>query len=295
MKKNRLSVLALVISMVIFGTIGIFRRAIPLPSEVLAFARGVLGSVFLLLVLRVSGRKFDLRSASKHLWLLILTGAMIGLNWILLFEAYNYTSVAIATLCYYMQPVIVILASPFVLKEKITVRKCICAAVSVLGMVFVSGILQPGSTGGSHGYRGILLGLGAAALYAAVVLLNKKISGVPVYEKTILQLSSAAVVMIPYMFAAGTLKAYSLGTGQVLGLLTVGILHTGIAYALYFGAIEKIPAQTAALLSYIDPVTAVLLSAGLLHESMSVLSVIGAVLIIGAAMISELEPADRSS
>ena len=295
MKKNRLSVLALVISMVIFGTIGIFRRAIPLPSEVLAFARGILGSVFLLLVLRVSGRKFDLRSASKHLWLLILTGAMIGLNWILLFEAYNYTSVAIATLCYYMQPVIVILASPLVLKEKITVRKCICAAVSVLGMVFVSGILQPGSTGGSHGYRGILLGLGAAALYAAVVLLNKKISGVPVYEKTILQLSSAAVVMIPYMFAAGTLKAYSLGTGQVLGLLTVGILHTGIAYALYFGAIEKIPAQTAALLSYIDPVTAVLLSAGLLHESMSVLSVIGAVLIIGAAMISEPEPADRSS
>ena len=295
MKKNRLSVLALVISMVIFGTIGIFRRAIPLPSEVLAFARGILGSVFLLLVLRVSGRKFDLRSASKHLWLLVLTGAMIGLNWILLFEAYNYTSVAIATLCYYMQPVIVILASPLVLKEKITVRKCICAAVSVLGMVFVSGILQPGSTGGSHGYRGILLGLGAAALYAAVVLLNKKISGVPVYEKTILQLSSAAVVMIPYMFAAGTLKAYSLGTGQVLGLLTVGILHTGIAYALYFGAIEKIPAQTAALLSYIDPVTAVLLSAGLLHESMSVLSVIGAVLIIGAAMISELEPADRSS
>ena len=281
--------------MVIFGTIGIFRRAIPLPSEVLAFARGILGSVFLLLVLRVSGRKFDLRSASKHLWLLVLTGAMIGLNWILLFEAYNYTSVAIATLCYYMQPVIVILASPLVLKEKITVRKCICAAVSVLGMVFVSGILQPGSTGGSHGYRGILLGLGAAALYAAVVLLNKKICGVPVYEKTILQLSSAAVVMIPYMFAAGTLKAYSLGTGQVLGLLTVGILHTGIAYALYFGAIEKIPAQTAALLSYIDPVTAVLLSAGLLHESMSVLSVIGAVLIIGSAMISELEPADRSS
>ena len=295
MKKNRLSVLALVISMVIFGTIGIFRRAIPLPSEVLAFARGILGSVFLLLVLRVSGRKFDLRSASKHLWLLVLTGAMIGLNWILLFEAYNYTSVAIATLCYYMQPVIVILASPLVLKEKITVRKCICAAVSVLGMVFVSGILQPGSTGGSHGYRGILLGLGAAALYAAVVLLNKKICGVPVYEKTILQLSSAAVVMIPYMFAAGTLKAYSLKTGQVLGLLTVGILHTGIAYALYFGAIEKIPAQTAALLSYIDPVTAVLLSAGLLHESMSVLSVIGAVLIIGSAMISELEPADRSS
>lgn len=294
MKQNRLSVLALVLSMVIFGTIGIFRRAIPLPSEVLAFARGILGSVFLLLVLRVSGRKFDLSSTSKHLWLLVLTGAMIGLNWILLFEAYNYTSVAIATLCYYMQPVIVILASPFVLHEKITARKCICAAVSVLGMVFVSGILQPGSAGEGTSWRGILLGLGAAALYAAVVLLNKKISGIPVYEKTILQLSSAAVVMIPYMLAAGTLKAYSLETGQALGLLTVGILHTGIAYALYFGAIEKIPAQTAALLSYIDPVTAVLLSAGLLHESMTVLSVIGAVLIIGAAMVSELQTPEQN-
>lgn len=288
MKENhKLSVAAIVTSMVIFGTIGIFRRYIPLPSEVLAFARGVMGSVFLLIVLKVTGRSFDVRAAGRSIWLLALTGAMIGLNWILLFEAYNYTSVAVATLCYYMQPVIVILVSPLLLKERFTIRKCICVIVSLTGMVFVSGILNdadrnPGS------FRGILLGLGAAALYACVVLLNKKITGVPVYEKTIIQLSCAAIVIIPYMIAVGTLKNYSLEPGQTAALITVGILHTGIAYAIYFGAIEHLPAQTSALLSYIDPVTAVLLSAGLLHEPLTGLTVLGAVLILGSAMASEM-------
>ncbi|MCR5161653.1 MAG: DMT family transporter [Lachnospiraceae bacterium] len=288
MKENqKLSVAAIVTSMVIFGTIGIFRRYIPLPSETLAFARGVMGSVFLLIVLKVTGRPFDIRSAGKYKWLLALTGAMIGLNWILLFEAYNYTSVAVATLCYYMQPVIVILVSPLLLKERFTVRKCICVIVSLTGMVFVSGILNDaGQNTGS--FRGILLGLGAAALYACVVLLNKKITGVPVYEKTIIQLSCAAIVMIPYMIAAGTLKNYHLEPGQTAALITVGILHTGIAYAIYFGAIEHLPAQTAALLSYIDPVTAVLLSAGLLREPLTGLTVLGAVLILGSAMASEM-------
>lgn len=278
---------AIVLSMVIFGTIGLFRRWIPLPSEVLAFSRGVMGSVFLVLIRKGTGGRLDLRRLGKSLWLLALTGALIGINWILLFEAYNYTSVATATLCYYMQPVIVILASPLLLKESFSPRKGICVAVAFIGMVFVSGVLNTsGQAPGS--FRGVLLGLGAAALYAAVVLLNKKLPDVPVYEKTIIQLAAAAAVMIPYMLAAGTLRAYTLNTTQAVCLVTVGILHTGVAYALYFGAVEKLPAQTCALLSYIDPVTAVLLSAGLLHEPMSGLSILGAVLILGAAAAGEL-------
>ena len=289
MKKNHtLSIAAIVTSMVIFGTIGIFRRFIPLPSEVLAFTRGVMGSVFLLIVLKLTGRTFDTGSVRQCWRSLALTGAMIGVNWILLFEAYNYTTVAVATLCYYMQPVIVILVSPLILKERFTIRKFICVIVSVTGMIFVSGILNDsGRTSGS--LRGILLGLGAAALYAAVILLNKKITGVPVYEKTIIQLSCAAIVMVPYMIAAGTMKSYPLEAGQSLALLTVGILHTGIAYAIYFGAIENLPAQTSALLSYIDPVTAVLLSALFLHEPLTGLSAVGAALILGSAMAGELK------
>ena len=278
---------ALTGSMVIFGTIGLFRRFIPLPSEVLACARGIMGGLFLLLLLKARGRSFDRQAVRAHWKLLVLSGAMIGFNWILLFEAYNYTTVAIATLCYYLQPVIVILLSPLVLGERVSLRKGICVLTALAGMVLVSGIA--GSDGLPSGdLRGVFLGLGAAVLYAGVVLLNKRIVGVPVYEKTVLQLLSASLVLLPYMAAAGTLHAYSLGIGQAAALVTVGIVHTGMAYVLYFGSVEYLPAQTAALFGYIDPVTAVFLSVILLHEPMSLLTLAGAVLILGSAAVSEL-------
>ena len=285
--RNYKSLFLLILSMVIFGTIGVFRRGIPLPSDAIAFARGIMGSVFLILYQRIRGGKFLLNSISrKNLALLVITGGLIGFNWILLFEAYNYTSVAVATLCYYMQPVIVLLVSPFLLKERLTARKSICIGLALIGMVLVSGILG-GDQAGTSQITGVLCGLGAAALYASVVLLNKKIIGVPIIEKTIVQLFSAAVCLIPYMLVQGTLKTYVLdGFGTVM-LLIIGIVHTGIAYVLYFGSVEALPAQTCALFSYIDPVTAVLLSALFLHEPMGVPGMIGTVLIIGAAIASE--------
>ena len=288
---------ALILSMVIFGTIGVCRRQLSLPSEVLAFARGIMGSVFLFLAMRGKHRPFSFRSLKGNMVLLVLTGAMIGFNWILLFEAYNYTTVAVATLCYYMQPVIVLLVSPFLFREKITLRKVLCVAVAILGMVLVSGVGFPGEisagaadeviSGGQMGaghVRGILLGLGAAALYACVVLLNKKITGVPVYEKTIVQLFSAAAALVPYMLMRRTLHAYALTAGESVLLAVVGIVHTGIAYALYFGSVERLPVQITALFSYIDPVTAVLLSALFLHEPMTPAGAAGAVLILGSLL-----------
>ena len=276
---------ALIFSMIIFGTIGICRRQIPLPSETLACVRGILGSIFLFLTMKVTGKKFRMSMARGSFILLILTGAMIGFNWILLFEAYNYTTVAIATLCYYMQPVIVLLVSPILFKESVTRRKIVCVVVALFGMMLVSGIMSPSDTvQGVGNTKGVLLGLGAAALYAAVVLLNKKIVGVPVYEKTIVQLLSASIALIPYMLLHGTLHPFELESLQLILLIAVGILHTGIAYALYFSSVEHLPVQTAALFSYIDPVTAVLLSALFLHETMTPAGMIGSVMIIGALL-----------
>ena len=282
---KRRSLWQLTLSMLIFGTIGIFRRLIGLPSDVIAFGRGLMGGIFLLLFARLRGKKLAWAAIGRRdLLLLILSGMLIGFNWIALFEAYNYTTVATATLCYYMQPVIVIALSPLVLKERLSGRQLVCALVSVVGMVLVSGVIGGGAAGGS---RGILLGLAAAALYAGVVLLNKRITVNSAFEKTILQLFSAAAVMLPYMALTGSLHAYTLSPTELVLFLVVGVVHTGIAYALYFGAIEALPARTCALLSYVDPVTAVLLSALLLHEGMSVSAVIGAVLILDAAVYSE--------
>ena len=277
----------LIVSMLIFGTIGVFRRYIPLPSAFLAFARGILGGLFLLVFTRVRGKSVT-RRLSPHLLLrLALTGAMIGFNWMLLFEAYNHTTVAVATLCYYMQPTIVILLSPIVFREKLTGRKMACALISIVGMVLISGVV------GSDGSRpqdplGIFLGLGAAALYAGVVILNKKIRGADAGQRTTVQLLAAGIVMLPYLLLTDGFTGITCTVSTLFLVLVMGIVHTGAAYALYFGSMEGLTVQSIAVLSYIDPVSALLFSALLLKEPLTWMHMIGACLIIGAAMISEM-------
>lgn len=287
MRKETNAKASLILAMVIFGTIGIFRKYIPLPSGIVACARGILGVAFLLIFIKLKKIKMDKNSIKEHLMILLVSGGFIGLNWVLLFESYRYTSVAVATLCYYMAPIFVMIVSPFLLKEKLTVKKVLCVIVALIGMVFVSGVIDGGIKGVSE-LKGILFGLGAAALYASVVMMNQKLGKVPTYDKTIMQLGAAAVVLIPYIFLVEDLSAITVTPLILIMLLIVGVVHTGIAYALYFGSMNGLKAQTVALFSYIDPIVAIILSAMFLKEPMTIYSGIGAVLVLGATMISEL-------
>ena len=288
MQENNLkSYLALITSMLIFGTIGIFRKYISLSSGMLAFLRGIIGSAFLFAFVRLRGKKFE-KLSRKTLWLLILTGALIGFNWIFLFESYNYTSVSTATMCYYMQPTILILMSPIAFRERLTAKKLLCALAAIVGMVFVSGITQ-GTALQKTDLTGILFGLAAAVLYASVIVLNKKTPVEDAYTKTILQLISAAVVLIPYLLFTEDFSAIQVTPREMLLVAIVAVVHTGFAYAMYFGSMRSLKAQSIAVLGYIDPVFALFLSAIVLHEGLTVSGILGAVLIIGSALISELE------
>lgn len=280
------SLVMLIGSMLIFGTVGIFRRYIPLPSALLACCRGLIGSAFLLVLMGIKKGKKRQKLGAKKTAALALMGALIGLNWLLLFEAYNYTTVATATLCYYMQPTIVILLSPLVFREKLTLMKGLCAFAAVIGMVCVSGVMDSGMPSLSE-MKGILCGLGAAVLYATVVIVNKKLPGIDAYQKTTIQLFSAAIIMVPYLLLGQDFAEVSCDAKAIVMLLIVGLVHTGICYAAYFKSIEGLRAQSVALFSYLDPVTALILSALILHESMSVWGMIGAVLILGAAIVGE--------
>lgn len=272
-------------SMLIFGTIGIFRRYIPLPSAFLACARGILGGLFLLAFVKLRGKGESRPLQPLLLLRLAGTGAMIGFNWMLLFEAYNHTTVAVATLCYYMQPTIVILLSPIVFQERLSGRKALCAFVSIFGMILISGVA--GNVSQHQDMLGILLGLGAAALYAGVVIANKKTKGVDAYSRTTVQLLSAGFVMLPYLLLTDGFSGTAFTPLSLLLLLVVGIIHTGVAYVLYFGSMEGLSVQSIAVLSYIDPVSALLFSALLLREAISWPQILGACLIIGSAIISE--------
>lgn len=274
-------------SMVIFGTIGIVRRYIPLSSSIIAFSRGMIGAIVLLVFILLTRRRISWKNIRLNLVFILASGISLGFNWILLFEAYQYTTVATATLCYYMAPMIVILVSPVLLKEKLTSKKLACVAVALVGMVLVSGILETGLNG-TNELKGILLGLGAASFYANIVILNQKIHDISAYDKTIMQLATAAFVMIPYIFLTEDISTIQFTPQIVFMLLIIGVIHTGIAYAMYFGSMDGVKAQTVALLGYIDPIVAIILSALFLHETIGVDTIVGAILVLGATIISEL-------
>ena len=186
-----------------------------------------------------------------------------------------------------MAPIFVTLISPVLLKERLTARKLLCVFLALAGMVFVSGVPQSGLPGQSE-TKGILLALCSAALYAGVILINKYLAGVPAYDRTLLQLACAAAVMIPYILLTEDLSAMSVTPLGAVLLLIVAVFHTGWCYALYFGSMTVLSAQTVALFSYIDPIVAILLSALLLREPLGWSGILGAALVLGSTLVSEL-------
>ena len=285
-QNDRRSLIMLAASLAIVGTIGFFRRSIAVSSPMLAFFRGLIGAAALVPVaaLRRGGR--GRRPGPRQIAGLAVNGACIGINWILLFEAYNYTTVARATLSYYMQPTLLMLLSPLVFGEKLTRRKLACALAALMGMALVSGVLEEAG-GGARELKGIALGLGAACFYTLVIILNKKISGVDVYWKTVIQLFSAAAALTPYLIWTGGFAALAPDARTVALILVVGLIHTAFAYALYFGSMDGLRAQTISALGYIDPVVAMFVSAALLREPLTGAALAGAALILGAAVVSE--------
>ena len=279
--------LEMIASMVIFGTIGLVRRSIPYSSAMIAFFRGIIATLVLLLVHVIRRQPFDKAALKSNMVKLLVSGAMIGFNWVLLFEAYRYTTVSVATVCYYMAPVFIMISSPFTLGEKITLKKAICIILALFGVVLVSGVLEPGTVTSKDNLKGVLFGLGAALLYACVVTINKEIKGVSGMDRTIFQMGPAALAVLPYWLLTDNISAIALEAEPVIMLLAAGLINTALAYDLYFASIQNISAQSAALMSYIDPVVAIILSATLLREGMSALSVIGVIMVLGSAVAGE--------
>lgn len=281
----------LIISMVIFGTLGIFTRNIAISSGELALYRAILAAVLIFVYLIVTKQKTDFRSIKKELLLLLLSGTAMGINWILLFEAYKYTTISAATLSYYFAPVIVIVACPILFKEKLSSRQMICFLMSALGLVLITGI---GDLRNDNDFIGILFGLGAALFYAAVILLNKFIKNVEEIYRTFLQFISAIVILIPYVKMTSGVTLGNLNFTGWVNLLIVGFIHTGITYCMYFSSLKELPGQKAAILSYIDPLVAVLISVAILGETMTIWQAIGGVFILGFTLWNEISPETRS-
>ena len=290
MKSSRAMLIA---SMTIFGTLGPFVRSISVSSGELALYRAILAGLLIAVYLLVTRQSIPFTKIRRSLPLLLISGVAMGFNWILLFEAYKYTTVSVATLSYYFAPVIVTAVCPFLFREKLTRRQLLCFVMSTLGIVLITGIGDL-SAGANH-IKGIAFGLGAACLYATVILLNKYIKGVQGLHRTFLQFCSAAVVLVPYVAFTDGCNLGTFDTKGWLCLAAVGVVHTGITYCLYFSSLKELPGQKAAILSYIDPLVAVLCSVLLLHEDMKITQIIGGAMILGFTLWNELPDKVRDS
>lgn len=285
MKKQTSAKIMLSVAMAIFGTLGIFTRNIAVSSGELALYRAILAAVLIALYLLFTKQKIDFKGIKKELLLLLFSGMAMGINWILLFEAYKYTTVSVATLSYYFAPVIVTVVYPILFKEKMTKKQVFCFVMSTMGLVLIIGI-RKGNVNGTD-LLGILCGLGAAVFYATVILLNKFIKNVMGIHRTLLQFFAAILILIPYVLCTSGVTLNTLNLKGWISLLVVGLIHTGITYCLYFSALKELKGQEAAILSYIDPLVAVLVSVTILGEGITVSQMLGGALILGFTLWNE--------
>ena len=277
-------------ALVLYGTIGLFLRHVSLPSEIVVLFRGIIGSAFILSYLKLTDRHINITAIKNNALWLILSGIFLGLNWGFLFAAYMHTTIAIASLCNYTAPLIVILIAPIVLHEPLNKKKLPCVAAAFIGIILVSGawegVSESVETAGN--LSGILLGLTSALCFVGLVICNRKIINISSFDKAVVQLAVSALTILPYVLINNrSAAALNWDMKSILIILTLGIVQTGIAYCFYFSGLGSLPVQTIAVLGYLEPVVSVICSSVFLHESMGITGWIGAILILGAAVISE--------
>ena len=270
-----------ILAMLIFGTNGYLVAHLSLQGSQIVLVRTLVGGLLLTAIVLLRGG-FDREAVRAERRDLLFGGVALGLNWVALFTAYRLLNVSLATLIYYAGPMLVLLFSPLLFGESLTPQKIAAVAIVAAGLFCITGSI----TSAGMSLTGLLAAVLSALFYASLIIFNKRIVKTGGMQTAALELDVAFVVVLIYvLLTAGIphpLKA------DIPYLLVLGLVNTGIAYMLYFTGLQKLPGQSVALISYVDPVSALVFSALLLHETMTPLQVLGAVLIIGGALLGEL-------
>lgn len=283
MNKNLLKYLA---SLVLFGTNGVLASKTLMASDDIVGSRIALGLITLLLIasaqkiLAKSDSSFNLAGAEA----VFLSGAAMGLGWVCLFEAYTRIGVGLSTVLYYFGPIIVMALSPLLFKERFSLRKAVCFGVVLLGSILVGGSTLEGGTDPI----GILLGLGSAASYAALVIISKKAPGLEGTKRATIQLFGAFMAVALLRVVTGHWSLPEINSEGLPWMVVLGVVNTGLGCYLYFSPLPYLKSQTIAVCGYLEPVSAVVLSALLIGEAMSIPQLIGGLLVIGGAVLFDM-------
>ena len=279
-----MSNLKMVLGMTIFGSIGIFVHEIGLPPAVIASIRAIVGAAFLAIILGFYNNRANLSDVKRNIIPIIISGTALGFNWICLFEAYQRTTIPVATVCYNLAPVFVLVLSPILLRERITLVSVACTLGALAGAILLSGITSDDAVNKT----GFTYAIIAAILYAVIMLTNKKVSGISSLDNAFYQMAVASVVTIAYSVFTVDMSTVTFGGRVGWMLLVLGILHTAIAYALVFSASKRMTAQAWGILSYLEPATAIILAFFLLKQPITNIEILGAIMVFGFALINGL-------
>ncbi|MEG2706617.1 MAG: DMT family transporter [Erysipelotrichaceae bacterium] len=281
---DKIAKLKLMMAMLIFGSIGIFIKNIDLPSTMIVLWRTMIGSITLAFLFVIKKQKINKEGIRNNFFQLIFAGIVLGGEWVCLFESYRYISVSMATLLYYCAPILVFLFAAVFFKEKITLKKALGILAAMIGMLFLNGE----AFSSKQSIIGLGMGILAALLYASLMITNKAIKNLSGLQSTFIQMIIAFFIMMIYtLVSSGSIKIAVKHEDLIL-LLIVGVVHTGIACYWYFSSMQVLPSQTTSILSYIDPTSALLFSAIFLNERLTTLQIIGAVFILAGMILQSI-------
>ena len=273
----------LVLVMVIWGSLGVFTRSIPLSALSLAFLRALIALPVLFAVLKMKKtEKVEWRLLKPY----IISGSLLGFRWLTLFYGYKHTSISSAVIIYNMCPVYVMIAAPLLRKETISKIQIAVVFFSFLGLFMIVG--QNLSEG--YGYLGMALSAVSGMLYATIILINRSIrSRVDNQTGTFVQISAAMIVLLPFVLAEGNiLTVRDLDAAAVIYTILLGVLHTGIVYTIFFSLTTQMKSLEIVLYSYLEPLFGILFSVIFIGEKLTVLQIIGGILILGSTYIGEI-------
>lgn len=270
------------LALVLFGSNGVVASHIGMSSYEIVFWRSLLGGAALLGLFLAAGRQFTLARHRRDAFMVALSGVAMGGDWLLLFEAYAQIGVSMGMVINYCGPAVVVALSPLVFRERITGRKAAALVLALVGVCLISG---QAAAEGSRPW-GILCAALSALCYAAMVICNKKGGGITGLENALLQLLSAFVTVAVFTALKGGFSL-AVPAGQWPYILWLGLLNTGAGCYFYFSSLGRLPVQTVAVCGYLEPLSAVVLSALFLGERMGPVQLAGAVCIIGGALYGE--------
>ncbi len=270
------------LALLLFGSNGVVASYISLTSYEIVFLRSLIGSILLISLFKLADNKIDLTKNKRHLLYLIISGVAMGVSWIFLYEAYQQIGVSIASLAYYCGPVIVMLLSPLLFKERFTLPKVGGFVAVLCGILLINTqAIHDGKTP-----WGLFCGVMSAIMYAFMVIFNKKAHSITGMKNAMLQLIISFLTVAVFLgFRQGFIIHVS--RSDWIPILILGLLNTGIGCYLYFSSIASLPVQSVTVCGYLEPLSAIAFSALLLKEILQPIQMLGAVLVIGGSIFAE--------